>query len=886
VLLGVLSLIVIAAAAVFAVTRAGAAPAPPAPSITSSPTNPTTQRSASFSYSEAYGSSISMGPQSMQGDLKGTAGDWLDVGYQFNYAGKHPASTVSFQSNQFTFAVACSDGSTPTQSTFVVSAPDASYPVGVNDNTNYPAGSTKSAATYEDAVQLPPLCGTTADNIRLQKGGTFTSLLSATDTADKVQIQWHYVDTGAGKKANSSINCSSLAQNPDPGLNDCQGGWSGTLNTAPGTAASSVSFQCQLDNGGFSPCGTGATGSITYAGPLSIGSHTFQVEAVVASTPSSPASYTWTIAKTTPTLSVTGPGSPGSGTAGTPVPGSAIWAALAGGFSPTGTITFTLFGPSASAPSSCASGGSTIGTATVSGNGSYHPSTGFTTTVAGNYWLYASYGGDGGNNAAASACPPGTAQEIVVGKASTTLSLTGPGSPGSSTVGVAIPASAISAVLASGSGANASGTIGFVYFQQASAPTSCSGGTAIGTAGVSGNAAYHPGSGFTPTVAGAYWLYATYGGDANNNAAASACPPGAAQEIVVGKASPSLALTGPGSPGSGTAGTPIGASAITATLAGGVSPSGAITFVFFQQASAPSSCASGGTVIGTATVTGNTSLHPGAGFTPTVAGNYWLYASYGGDGNNNGAPSACPPGPAQEIVVGKASPTLKVSAPATLAAGDSVTTAQLTATLAASSGTNATSTITFKVFGPQASPPTVCTNGGTTVGTATPAGNGTYASSAGLTPDTAGTYWWYVSSPADANNNAAAGTCNSSGMTKTVVAGPTGQLTISGDAVAPVYPGGTPAPIAITFSNPNNAAVDVTGLTVTVASTGATGCATGDFQVTQSNITSSNRFTVPAHGTATIPTGGPVSRPTIRMIDNGDQDACAGAHLTLTYSSS
>jgi hypothetical protein len=518
-------------------------------------------------------------------------------------------------------------------------------------SSNFPAGSSKSAATYQGAVQLPALCGSKADNIHLQQGATFTSLLSATDTTDKVQVQWHYVDTGAGKKANSSINCADLAQNLDPGLAICNGGWSGTLSTVPGTAASSISFQCQLDGGGFSPCGTGATGTKTYPGPLSAGNHTFQVEAVVAGTPSAPASFTWTILKNSPTLSLTGPGSPGAGTAGTPVPASSITATLAGAFTPaTGSVTFMVFGPSASP---CTSGGTTIGAAPVSGNTSYHPN-----------------------------------------------------------------------------------------------------------------------ADFTPKAAGNYWLYASYPGDTNNNSAASACPPGAAQKIVVANA------------------------------------------------------------------------------------------------------------------VGKASPALTVSAPGSLSAGGSVTTADLTASLLGSSGSNATSTITFTVIGPQASPPANCTSGGTTVGTATPAGDGTYHSSAGFTPDAAGTYWWYVSSPADANNTAAASTCNDASMTKTVVANPTQQLATSGDAVGVIYPGGPAQPIAITFNNPNSAAVDVTGLTVAVGSTGVAGCSASDFQITQSNITASNRFTVPANSSVTIPSSGPVSRPTIRMVDNGNQTACAGAHLTLNYSSS
>ena len=57
------------------------------------------------------------------------------------------------------------------------------------------------------------------------------------------------------------------------------------------------------------------------------------------------------------------------------------------------------------------------------------------------------------------------------------------------------------------------------------------------------------------------------------------------------------------------------------------------------------------------------------------------------------------------------------------------------------------------------------------LGTATPAGDGTYTSSGTFTPTLAGNYWWYASSAGDANNNAAASAC-ASGMSETVVGRP------------------------------------------------------------------------------------------------------------------
>ena len=56
--------------------------------------------------------------------------------------------------------------------------------------------------------------------------------------------------------------------------------------------------------------------------------------------------------------------------------------------------------------------------------------------------------------------------------------------------------------------------------------------------------------------------------------------------------------------------------------------------------------------------------------------------------------------------------------------------------------------------------PTDCTTGGTAVGTASTAGDGTYTSSLSYTPTTAGDHiWWYAELPADSNNIAVTSTC-------------------------------------------------------------------------------------------------------------------------------
>jgi len=87
---------------------------------------------------------------------------------------------------------------------------------------------------------------------------------------------------------------------------------------------------------------------------------------------------------------------------------------LAGGTSPTGTITFTLFAPGGSTPVDTE-------TVTVTGNGAYTTPVGFFPTAAGTWQWDATYSGDANNNAATE---NGATSEQVTVSSSTTYSAT------------------------------------------------------------------------------------------------------------------------------------------------------------------------------------------------------------------------------------------------------------------------------------------------------------------------------------------------------------------------------------------------------------------------------------------------------------------------------
>jgi hypothetical protein len=462
---------------------------------------------------------------------------------------------------------------------------------------------------------------------------------------------------------------------------------------------------------------------------------------------------------------------PSSGTAGTAIAAPSVSSALSGGVSPGGTITWSVYGPSATAPTSC-SGWAVVGTATVSANGTYHPSGGFTPiTGAGNYWWLASYSGDNANTDVTSTCGAGMT-ETTVAAAQPSLSLS---APSSGAEGTLISPSSVSGALSGGP--LTGGTVTFwVYGPAATAPTSCSGWQPVGTANVSGNGTYHPSGGFHPeTGAGNYWWYASYSGDANDAGASSTCGAGMTETAVVA-AQPSVSLS---APSSGALGTAISASSVSAALGGGDNPAGTITFtVFGPQASPPALCSSGGTPVGTATVSNNGTYHPSAAFTPNARGNYWWYASYGGDSHDAGAGSACGAGMAETTVPGVTT-TLSLSAPSSGTKGSTIAASSVTAAL--SGGTGPGGMVTFTVFGPQASAPTSCSSGGTTVGTASVSDNGAHHPSAGFMPTASGNYWWYVSYSGDAINSPSFSGCGAA-MLKTTVGTGSGGTGGSGSA--------------------------------------------------------------------------------------------------------
>ncbi len=376
-----------------------------------------------------------------------------------------------------------------------------------------------------------------------------------------------------------------------------------------------------------------------------------------------------------------------------------------------------------------------------SGNATYS-SGNLAVNLAGTYSWRAFYSGDDTNDNVSTACAAANSTSTVA-KASPTMSATG--GPGA-TLGQPITASGDLAA-----GVSPTGTITFRAYGPGDA--TCANVAAVeATVNVNaGNGNYASGN-LTPNQAGAYRWRAFYSGDANNLVATSACN-AAGTTTNVAKASPSVA-------NDATDGAVGGAITDTATLSGGLGPSGPTgNLTFRAYGPADGTCVNSPAFSATVPVNSGNDDYGSGNFTTSAAGTYRWRIEYSGDANNEATTSACNAADSTSSVA-NAAPSLTTNATASATVGEPIAD---TATLAG--GHAPTGTITFRVYGPDNA---TCAGSPAQTLTATVnAGNGNYGSG-NYTTSQAGVYRWTAEYSGDANNNPASSACNAANEISTV----------------------------------------------------------------------------------------------------------------------
>ena len=436
--------------------------------------------------------------------------------------------------------------------------------VNVNGNGNYNSGDfTPSTAgkyywiaSYSGDVNNQPSSGTCGDQGETSTIGKKTTLIGTAASSQTIGAAIHDVATLSGATATAGGTITFKAWGPSD-TPDCSG-------TPVFTSTVNVNGNGNYNSGDFTPSTAGKY--------YWIASYSGDVNNLPSTGTCGDQGETSTIGKKTTALATA---------ASSETIGAAVHdiATLSGGLNPTGTITFNLYGPSASPDCS----GAPVFTSTVSvnGNGDYN-SGNFTPTTAGSYYWTASYSGDVNNLPSSETC--GSQGETSVLVKRTTGIVT-------AATNAAIGDAVHDIATLSGATASAGGTITFNLYGPSDTPD-CSGTPVFtSTVSVSGPGNYNSGD-FTPSTAGKYYWIASYSGDVNNLPSTGACGD-QGETSTVGKQPTGISTAA-------TSGTIGAAVHDIATLSGATADAGGtITFSLYGPSDTPD-CS--GTAVFTSTV--------------------------------------------------------------------------------------------------------------------------------------------------------------------------------------------------------------------------------------------------------------------------------------------
>jgi hypothetical protein len=443
-----------------------------------------------------------------------------------------------------------------------------------------------------------------------------------------------------------------------------------------------------------------------------------------------------------------------------------------------GSITFRLYGPSATNTCTAANLVFTSSAIPVSGDGAYSSGT-FQPTAVGTYRWIATYTGDSPNtNGVAGTCGASNESVIVSSSSLATTPKDGsgndiPGTGASITTAGSISVKDSASLTVNGA-TTWTGTLTFFLCKVDSPGLCTSGGTQIGSGQTVTNATTFPvlSDAATVTSAGRYcwrgvFTSGTTGVPNSTDATSGECftvnpvtpsiPTQASGTVVLGNAVSDTANL------SGTANKP-GTPVINPTTAGGPA-GGSITFRLYGP-SATNTCTAANLVFTSAAIPVSGDAAYGSGnFTPTVAGTYRWIASYTGDLPNTLDVAGTCGASNESVVVSPKQPTIstQVNNESPLSLGSAISdTATLGNTATPSNGVQGT--ITFTAYGPELDASTCGTIA--YISTIDVTGDGAYNSANGsggiFIPLLPGHYNWiasYTPAAGDVNNLPVTGHC-------------------------------------------------------------------------------------------------------------------------------
>jgi hypothetical protein len=596
-------------------------------------------------------------------------------------AGTAVGSPVSLKSNNDTNNTASAKSSTSvSESTPGYYCFFASYP----GDTNYnPSTGTGSSGCF--IVQGPSLTSATATPGTLQLGATASD--NATVTGSGVPAPTGSVVFSVCGPLSSPTACTS-------------GGTSDGTATLVSVSGSQVATAPQ-----FTPTALGVwcfranyNGDAVYlsSSDSNAVNNCFSVTPANSTTTSTPASPSIQLGATTHD-SIKVSGNPVAGT-------------------PSGSVNVSVCGPLTSA-SGCSTGGTSLGTATLSGGSATGAN--FTPTALGTYCYRAAYPAAGNYLASTDASDGGC---FTVTQASSTATST----PGNGSIQLGASTTDSVTVTGNATAGTPTGVATFSVCGPLPATADCApGGTALGTMTLSGGTATSPS--FVPSALGTYCFRVDYGGNVNYLASSD----GSAGECFTVTPANSTTTSTPASTSIQLGASTDDSVVVSGNQVGGT-PIGSASFSVCGPLGSASGCATGGTSIGTATLSGGSATSPS--FTPGALGTYCYRAVYTATGNYLGSSDAS----AGECFTVTSANSTTTSTPASASIQLAASTTDSVTVSGNATGGTPNGNVTFSVCGPLSSA-SGCATGGASLGGPVALSGGS-ATSPAFSPPALGTY--------------------------------------------------------------------------------------------------------------------------------------------------
>ncbi len=179
------------------------------------------------------GKTFTIGPSSMEGAIKISAGDWVNGGYSFKFKSAHTATTFTVTAFVTITGPCLNSAGQKLGTTDVITVPLGTVPYAIPASSNatdwLPTGDANNVLSWEGSIVAPAsLCGGNGNKLDASKGAVYTATVSQVPPSGSlVDFRFKYRDPAAKGKPNT--NCLDTSDPNRAKADVCGASWSQTV---------------------------------------------------------------------------------------------------------------------------------------------------------------------------------------------------------------------------------------------------------------------------------------------------------------------------------------------------------------------------------------------------------------------------------------------------------------------------------------------------------------------------------------------------------------------------------------------------------------------------------------------------------------------------------